>query len=573
MNWMLTQGGVSCFLVAALPPRQTNIEILSSPSYVYDQVASLQGLAPTPEETNPLPAELMTCHDVDKVAANLHWQLELPWAYPLYSSDGSLETAEQAIRALHVPPVASNVVSKGIWEVYAKETLEYDEPDLGPVMHLRPKKGKGKTAQGDDDEMWYDRQLKRKLIFSDLSPLPAGSVIPDEEFGRPVLSWPFGARANDKWLGRPPSIWMYKSQETNRGHVGEEYHSPTPPHDEPMEIDIERAESQQLHTNSVLCATTAKPRLGSPVMSDSSMVSLGDELPSKEIGDVAMPDLFVPRVEVEMYWGLEMVGNGLGKEGIGLEDRGDIPGRANPVKKLPTGPRAWEPETLPLPLLDHLTKPPVLEHAPSTPDSENSRTLIDRPTFPADEVPRLLSRISNEGERDLLRRLNVHLGERVSDDSRLALKKRKHNRAGKERHGSCGWRVFENLRRRFSRNLRSGKRDYVLFGLTPRSTSTSTWKKATRILTLPNDSALGGSVTPYTSAPASHRYSKPRWLGTQQLPTTLGNKSPVEENTVPRPGIQVLGGALTLQKPGGFTENFPQYYSSIQAHFVKNSCC
>ncbi|KAF8177168.1 hypothetical protein K438DRAFT_1978810 [Mycena galopus ATCC 62051] len=305
VNWMLTQGGV-------LFSSETNIEILSSPSYVYDQVVSSQGLAPTPEETNPLPAELTTCRDVDKVAANLHWQLELPWAYPLHSSDGSLETVEQAIRALHVPPVASNAVSKGIWEVYAEETLEYDEPDLGPVMRLRPKKGKGKTAQGDDDEMWYDRQLKRKLIFSNLPPLPAGSVNPDEEFGRPVLSWPFGARANDKWLGRPLPIWMYKSQEANRGRVGEEYRSPPPPHDEPMEIDIERAESQQLRTNSVSCATTAKPRreptppldtiprLGSPVMSDSSMVSLGKELPSKEIGDVAMPDLFVPGVEIEM---------------------------------------------------------------------------------------------------------------------------------------------------------------------------------------------------------------------------------------------------------------------------------
>ncbi|KAF8196612.1 hypothetical protein K438DRAFT_1967612 [Mycena galopus ATCC 62051] len=39
-------------------------------------------------------------------------------------------------------------------------------------------------------------------------------------------------------------------------------------------------------------------------------------------------------------------------------------------------------------------------------------------------------------------------------------------------------------------------------------------------------------------APDSHRYYQPRRLGTQKLPTALGDKSPAEGDTTPQPGLQ-----------------------------------
>ncbi|KAF8142580.1 hypothetical protein K438DRAFT_1946230 [Mycena galopus ATCC 62051] len=68
-----------------------------------------------------------------------------------------------------------------------------------------------------------------------------------------------------------------------------------------------------------------------------------------------------------------------------------------------------------------------------------------------------------------------------------------------------------------------------------------------------------GVIIINASAPASHRYSKPHRLGTQQLPTALVNKSPAEGNTVPQPGIQVMRGAPTLRKPGGFTAGYVEF--------------
>ncbi|KAF8196610.1 hypothetical protein K438DRAFT_1967607 [Mycena galopus ATCC 62051] len=399
VNWMLTKGAVPCFLVAAPPrgvllehPRDgfssgTEVEELSLPTYAYDQVARAQNLEPMPSETNPLFADLIVRHDVDAVASNPHWQLELPWAYLLFSSDGRMEAVDYAISVLSVPSIAPNANTKGVWEVYAEEELEFDEPDLGPIMRLRPKKGKGKTDQGEDDEMWYDRQLKRKLIFHDLPPLPAGSVVLEEEFGRPVPSWPFGARANNEWMGKPPSIWMYRCPEASKNRVGEQFHYPTPPREERMEVDVETAGTQLLRLDSTSRTGSAEPRLEtphsaetqsqpqSPAISDSSMVSLGDELSDEETRDDPMPNLFAPGVEVEMA----------SVEREGPEENPESTRMSSPYR-----------------------------------DSQG------------DETPHLLGRITSEDERALLQRLDVRLGERVSDLAPPA-KKRKHNPAGKRK--------------------------------------------------------------------------------------------------------------------------------------------
>ncbi|KAF8137854.1 hypothetical protein K438DRAFT_1996639 [Mycena galopus ATCC 62051] len=169
VNWLLTKGAVPCFLVSAPPhgvllklpqlgfTEGTDVEALISPSYVYDQLARNQELTFTAEERDELIADSHERRDVDLVAANLHWQLQLPWAYPLFSRDGQVVSVDSAIHALRVPSIASNAVSKGVWEVYAEDSLKYDEPDLGPVMRLKPKKGKGRTDREDGGELWYDR--------------------------------------------------------------------------------------------------------------------------------------------------------------------------------------------------------------------------------------------------------------------------------------------------------------------------------------------------------------------------------------------------------------------------------
>ncbi|KAF8143064.1 hypothetical protein K438DRAFT_1784081 [Mycena galopus ATCC 62051] len=217
---------------------------------------------------------------VDLIASNLHWQLELLWAYPLSSLDGHVGTVESAVRALRVPPIAFNAASKD---------------------------------REDDDELWYDRALKRKLIFSNLPPLPPGSPITSEEFSRPIPSWPFGSHANDCWMSKPPSVWMYKSVEAPRGRAGETYRPPTPPLvDDRMEVDCETADASSIRPPTALRSydgnelqgslptTSFQSSISRPASRSSSVVSLGEELSNEEIQVDQMPDLFAPGMDVEM---------------------------------------------------------------------------------------------------------------------------------------------------------------------------------------------------------------------------------------------------------------------------------
>ncbi|KAF8174366.1 hypothetical protein K438DRAFT_1980393 [Mycena galopus ATCC 62051] len=96
VHWFLTQAALPCFLVST-PPRGvplenartgfmegTKLEALSSTTYIYDKIAQTQNLTFTPTETNPLYANSVTRCNLDYVATNLHWKLELPWAYPYF---------------------------------------------------------------------------------------------------------------------------------------------------------------------------------------------------------------------------------------------------------------------------------------------------------------------------------------------------------------------------------------------------------------------------------------------------------------------------------------------------------
>ncbi|KAF8211791.1 hypothetical protein K438DRAFT_1958866 [Mycena galopus ATCC 62051] len=184
------------------------------------------------------------------------------------------------------------MASKDVWEVYVEDLLEYNGPDLGPVMRLKPKKGRGKMDQEDDNEL---------------------CPIAGEEFGRPVPSWPFGLRTNDRWMSKLPSVWMYKSAEAPRGRAGEMYWHPTPPLvDDQMEVDRETADALSFRPPTAcrsydgnelrgsLPATLFQSSISRPASRSSSVVSLGEELSNKEIQVDQMPDLFAPGMDVEM---------------------------------------------------------------------------------------------------------------------------------------------------------------------------------------------------------------------------------------------------------------------------------
>jgi hypothetical protein len=150
--------------------------------------------------------------------------LDVPWACPLHETDN----ADDAFHRLEIPPISGDAVSKGSWTVYAQDEPEEDEPEVGPLMRSRRSKTRGKGNTEGDEEIWYDRKLKRKLIFSDLPALPRVLEHVDNEFGRPVPGWTFGGRRHRDWISDAPSVWMYKKEKASRPRVGERYSPPTP---------------------------------------------------------------------------------------------------------------------------------------------------------------------------------------------------------------------------------------------------------------------------------------------------------------------------------------------------------
>jgi hypothetical protein len=111
---------------------------------------------------------------------------------------------------MEIPLVSGDTVSKGSWTVYAQDEPEEDEPYVGPLMRSRGSNARGKGDAAEDEEIWFDRKLKRKLIFSDLPALPRVLEQVDDEFGRPVPGWFFGGRQHQEWVHDKPLVWMYK---------------------------------------------------------------------------------------------------------------------------------------------------------------------------------------------------------------------------------------------------------------------------------------------------------------------------------------------------------------------------
>jgi hypothetical protein len=116
---------------------------------------------------------------------------------------------------LEIPPVSSDAVNKGQWTVYAQVEPDDDEPEVRPLMCSRGKRTRGKGDTEGDEELWYDRKLKRKLIFSDLPALPWILEHVDEEFGRLVPGWAFGGQQHLKWVNDAPSVWMYRREKAS----------------------------------------------------------------------------------------------------------------------------------------------------------------------------------------------------------------------------------------------------------------------------------------------------------------------------------------------------------------------
>jgi hypothetical protein len=166
---------------------------------------------------------------------------------------------------LEIPPVSGDAVSKGKWTVFAQVEPEEDEPDVGPLMSSRGANSRGKGDAEGDEEIWYDRKLKRKLIFSDLPAMHRSLEHVDEEFGRPVPGWAFGGRRHRDWVGVAPSVWMYRREKASRHRVGERYSPPTP-----------RMRSPEPEAAVIQPAPLTRPaRQASP--SEGSVVSLGPE--------------------------------------------------------------------------------------------------------------------------------------------------------------------------------------------------------------------------------------------------------------------------------------------------------
>ncbi|KAK7046915.1 hypothetical protein R3P38DRAFT_3423015 [Favolaschia claudopus] len=232
--------------------------------------------------------------------------------YDLVAASGlGFTSYEQPAFALDAPSlsslerVAAKANPKGSWSVFREVLPEYDEPDVGPIMRLEGGKRKGKANMEDEDEMWFDRTRKRKLIIASMPPLPPSLAGMDPQFGRPAPTWPFGARSNDKWITHQPSLWMYPSEEPHPAMVGAEY---TPPELETKEPELRPVAAEEEPTPMVVDELPVVQPLGTPPTEgrprpiDEDEVSLGPSSnpPSRASSPVPEHDLFAEGVDAVM---------------------------------------------------------------------------------------------------------------------------------------------------------------------------------------------------------------------------------------------------------------------------------
>ncbi|KAJ7848462.1 hypothetical protein B0H14DRAFT_3453092 [Mycena olivaceomarginata] len=232
VNWFLVEAYVPCFFISELPRSLQGSR--TRPSFMDGM--NLDALLNN-EFHRIASSQKMVFTETELVASSLHWQLDVPWAYPLHETDN----VNDAFHRMEIPPISSDAKNR--------------TSDLRCVR-AEPRLEEGETVD-EDDEIWYDQSLKRKLIFSDLPPLPHSLEHVDDEFGRPVPGWVFGGRRHQEWVNDAPS----------------RYSPPTPQMLSPM---LE---------NPTMEITPAEPSVRDNSPSEGSVVSLGPE------EDVVMEDV------------------------------------------------------------------------------------------------------------------------------------------------------------------------------------------------------------------------------------------------------------------------------------------
>ncbi|KAJ7068936.1 hypothetical protein B0H15DRAFT_958048 [Mycena belliarum] len=251
--WFLVVARVPCFVIHELPqgiPAErvtqgfvvgTDVEI-NRALCEFDRIGLLGGVV-SPVELRPLAAMPAPRTLQERLRAGLRWQMDISdgrWLPAIVSDtteeppaespharekaepmDEELSSPAPTSETLAPPPVAAPARAAGPWTVFAED----EDKDGEPRMKKRGARLKGKGDMVENQEMWYDRMLKRKLIFDDLPPAPEGYPA-DEEYGRPVPEWPFGMDSNGRWISEISSMWMYRREAPTPSRIGEVPDSP-----------------------------------------------------------------------------------------------------------------------------------------------------------------------------------------------------------------------------------------------------------------------------------------------------------------------------------------------------------
>ncbi|KAJ7076758.1 hypothetical protein B0H15DRAFT_805482 [Mycena belliarum] len=323
--WFLTTAAVPCFVISEIaegtPVDQVANGFLAGTdvgsmreAYEFDRIG-IRGGVSTPTELRTSAATPLARTPFDRRRATLRWQMDVPegrWlaatvfdtsaappshipslasgseSAPMDEDRGSPTPSGYGPMA---PPVAPPARSAGPWTVF----VEDDDEDGETRMKKRGGRHKGKADLEGEQEMWYDRTLKRKLIFDDLPPAPDG-LPSDEEYGRPVPEWPFGMDSNGNWLPDIPSMWMYRREAPTPERIGEQppilSRAPSTAQEErPVEVPL-RGDLSRIFEDDIAPAVP-----NSPTPSDwterplSEAVLSREATPPSEEGTVSPPDI------------------------------------------------------------------------------------------------------------------------------------------------------------------------------------------------------------------------------------------------------------------------------------------
>ncbi|KAF8175926.1 hypothetical protein K438DRAFT_1979431 [Mycena galopus ATCC 62051] len=273
--WLLTRAALPCFVIHALPEREslhprlldsfvknTDVaRILDHETYEFDRLA-LREYRYTITELQPVPYAAVRRVAEDNRQSSLRWQLGLAEhvdvPLDLRAGNDELERRRQArtriasgsgslslspsegLRVLPVPvhpdaaassaevqldstrvawlrPPAIKGNDRRAWMTFRESRR--DDNDEIYMRQLGQHSDARKLDEGDDE--WYDRELQRKLIFEGTPDLGANvGLTTGRAFGRPVPDWPFLFPSGNSYLKKTRSKWMYKDQDPVASDIG-----------------------------------------------------------------------------------------------------------------------------------------------------------------------------------------------------------------------------------------------------------------------------------------------------------------------------------------------------------------